>query len=116
MTFQTDICSKEAWQCEVADGASGALQVVELYADWAGPCKAVKELFRKLYFDHGDGGATGVPLKFYTVNVDRVPALEQHKGRCQPLFMMYKDGRLLDKVEGVEGPKLTHLVTSLLRK
>jgi hypothetical protein len=60
-------CAAQAWQCEVADGASGALQVVELYADWAGPCKAVKELFRKLYFDHGDGGATGVPLKFYTV-------------------------------------------------
>jgi hypothetical protein len=42
-----------------------------------------------------------------------VPALEQYRGRCQPLFLLYRDGRLLDKVEGVDGPRLTALVATL---
>ncbi|KAI8465509.1 MAG: dynein 14 kDa light chain, flagellar outer arm [Monoraphidium minutum] len=111
MAFQTDISTKEAWQAEVL-GAAGALHVVELYADWAGPCKAVRELFKRMFFEAGDG----VPLKFFTVNADKVAGLEQFRGRCEPQFTLYKDGKLLDKVEGVHGPKLAAMVAAHSKK
>lgn len=36
-------------------------QIVELYPDWCGPCKAIQSTFRRIYFDAGDR-----PLKFFT--------------------------------------------------
>jgi len=91
--------------------------VCDLYAEWAGPCKAVRETFKKLHMEHGEGSGGGLPLRFVTVNVDRVPALEQYKARgCQPLFLFYRDGRVVNKVEGVEIPKISALAVALARK
>lgn len=56
--------------------------VVELYADWAGPCKAVRETFKKLYYEHGDGGS-GLPLKFFTVSC-QCPNLQSHMDSSTP--------------------------------
>lgn len=38
-------------------------KVVELYQEWAGPCKCVKEVLKRLFFENGGG----LPLKFLTV-------------------------------------------------
>lgn len=56
------------------------------------------------------------PVNRLQVNVDKVPALEANRGHCQPLFQFYKDGRMLDKVEGVEITKLVALTTTLSKK
>ena len=48
--------------------------------------------------------------------MDRVPALAQYRGKCQPVFLFYADGRLVEAVEGVNGPRLTQLVVGLTKK
>ena len=58
--YQTDnLCgiwlSSSPSSCHVA--------VVECYQDWCGPCKAIFNTFKRLYFELGDR-----PLKFYTVS------------------------------------------------
>eukprot|EP00877_Chromochloris_zofingiensis_P013849 jgi/Chrzof1/8718/Cz03g21230.t1 len=107
MSFQVDITSTEAWKAEVV-GTPGVLQVVEVYQGWCGPCKAIASTFKRLYFEMSDR-----PLKFYTVNADKVQGLEKYRGCCQPQFLFYKDGKVLDSVVGVQAPPLTKLITSL---
>ena len=44
--------------------------VCDLYADWAGPCKAVRETFKKINIEHSDAPGAA-PLKFFTVSAGR---------------------------------------------
>ena len=46
-------------------------------------------------------------------DVEKVPGLEEYKGKCQPVFLFYKDGAQLEKVEGVEAPILLRHIASL---
>mmetsp|Transcript_10338 Transcript_10338/g.17974 ORF Transcript_10338/g.17974 Transcript_10338/m.17974 type:complete len:111 (-) Transcript_10338:502-834(-) len=94
MAFQQDIKSSDAFRREVLDQPN-ICQVVEVYGSWCGPCKAIVSVFKRIYFDAGDR-----PLKFFTVSQD-VPEMAEYKGHCQPLFLFYKDGQVVDKVTGV---------------
>mmetsp|Transcript_37651 Transcript_37651/g.83828 ORF Transcript_37651/g.83828 Transcript_37651/m.83828 type:complete len:108 (+) Transcript_37651:146-469(+) len=107
MSFQTDIQSLESWKKEIME-VPGTLQVVECYQSWCGPCKAIQTTFKRIYFDAGDR-----PLKFFTVNVDKVPGFEEYRGHCQPCFLFYKDGQVLEKVVGVQAGAMTRLIASL---
>ncbi|GMH36323.1 hypothetical protein BSKO_04191 [Bryopsis sp. KO-2023] len=107
MSFQIDIADESTWSSEIME-TPGTVQVVEGYQSWCGPCKAVQSAFKRLYFDLGDR-----PLKFYTVKADRVQALASHKGKCRPVFFFYKDGQVLETVEGVDAPRLTKLIMDL---
>jgi len=109
MSFQVDVASVDAWNAEIIN-TPGLLQVVELYQSWSGPCKAIQSTFKRLYFDFSDR-----PLKFYTVAVDKCPGvgLDDYKGKCEPVFMFYRDGQCLETVVGMQAPPLTRLVTDL---
>ena len=52
------------------------------------------------------------------VNVDKVnaPALEQYKGKSMPVFKIFRDGRCLETVEGVEVPRLAALLAPPAKK
>jgi hypothetical protein len=45
-------------------------------------------------------------------NAERVAQLEKHRGRCQPVFLLFRDGRQVDAVEGVDGPRLRAAVAA----
>lgn len=96
MAFATDLTTAEAFQAEVIN-TPGILQgdskhratpvddlqylhcahakpaspfhhaVVECYAEWAGPCKAITSTLKTLYFSYSDR-----PIKFYTVGACRI--------------------------------------------
>ena len=89
-----------------AGAAAGRGALPEL----VGPCKAIQSTFKRLYFDFSDR-----PLKFYTVAVDKCPGvgLDDYKGKCEPVFMFYRDGQCLETVVGMQAPPLTRLVTDL---
>lgn len=109
MSFQLDITSSDVFKSEVLN-TPGTLQVVELYSNWCGPCKAILSTFKRLYFELGDR-----PLKFCTVNVDKIGMKEfdKYKGKSKPVFLFYKDGKVEKVVDGLEGPDLVALVTRL---
>mmetsp|Transcript_66376 Transcript_66376/g.134795 ORF Transcript_66376/g.134795 Transcript_66376/m.134795 type:complete len:110 (+) Transcript_66376:76-405(+) len=108
MAFQTDIKTSEEFKKEVMD-TPGTLHVVELYQGWAGPCKAIFNTFKRIFFDAGDK-----PLKFYTLNVDSVgEGFEEYKGSCQPVFLFYKDGEVKEKVVGVQAPALSKHIAAM---
>uniref|UniRef100_A0A061SHR5 Flagellar outer arm dynein 14 kDa light chain lc5 n=1 Tax=Tetraselmis sp. GSL018 TaxID=582737 RepID=A0A061SHR5_9CHLO len=110
MSFQVDIKSDSAWNEEILQ-TPGLLQVVELYQEWSGPCKAVQSTFKRIYFEMSDS-----PLKFYTACVNKVSSLAQYEGSCEPLFLFYKDGQELQRVQGVKVPDLSRAIMQLLQE
>ena len=69
--------------------------VVDFYADWCGPCKMMSPLMEKL------SGEYEGKVKFCKVNVDDEEELAiQNKVQSIPLFVLYKDGQVIDKAVG----------------
>lgn len=70
------------------------LSVVDFYATWCGPCKAMAPHLSKLVQEYPD-------VDFYKVDVDESPEIAQHCGvSAMPTFVYAKGGKLLGKVVG----------------
>eukprot|EP00002_Diphylleia_rotans_P016787 TRINITY_DN325_c0_g2_i4.p1 TRINITY_DN325_c0_g2~~TRINITY_DN325_c0_g2_i4.p1 ORF type:complete len:185 (-),score=48.48 TRINITY_DN325_c0_g2_i4:761-1315(-) len=82
------------------------LAVVDVHANWCGPCKAIVPAFKRLYFDYGER-----PIRFLTADADNIPALSQFAKKSQPTFQVYKDGDLVETIHGANAPRLTLVVS-----
>ncbi|KAI6646698.1 Thioredoxin domain-containing protein 3-like [Oopsacas minuta] len=105
---QTHINSEEEWKIEME---KKGLHVVDVYADWAGPCKSVTGLFKKLKTEIGDP-----LLMFETASSDKIAQLEPYRNRCQPAFLLFAGGCLVGVIHGCKGPKLEQIIKSELEK
>ena len=95
-----------------ADGGAYSLSpfaVVEVHQGWCGPCKAIVGTFQRISIDMSDS-----PLKFYRANCDKVEQLGKYVGQCQPVFLFYKGGVVVEEVVGVDTPMLTSKIKSLV--
>jgi len=74
--------------------------VVDFYAPWCGPCKAIASLLEQF------AGEFAGRLKFAKVNVDRTPGLA---GCLEitgvPTLMMFRGGEPVDQLVGFPGPR-----------
>ncbi len=39
-------------------------------------------------------------------DTEKVQEVQEFKGQCQPVFLFFKDGKVIDKVVGVQAPLL----------
>jgi len=70
------------------------LVVVDMYADWCGPCKMMAPVMDSLSDDYDD-------VKFVKINVDQNPELAAKFGvQSIPNFVFIKDGQKVDQVVG----------------
>ncbi|KAF2625808.1 thioredoxin-like protein [Macroventuria anomochaeta] len=71
--------------------------VVDFYADWCPPCRAIAPIFSKLADDHAVSGQLG----FAKVNVDHVKDVAKQYGiTAMPTFLFFEDGKPMQvKVE-----------------
>ena len=85
--------------------------MLEVYNEWCGPCRAINNTCKRLYFDHGDKG-----LKFYTTPAGALPATTAFKGKCKPVFLFYRNGEELadQRLEGVDTPAFVNAVLKRL--
>lgn len=75
------------------------LIVLDFYADWCGPCKAIAPRLPEL----------GVPV--YKVNVDLQEKLaEEYDIRAMPTFKLIKDGVVKKTITGADFTKLAAAV------
>jgi thiol-disulfide isomerase/thioredoxin len=87
------LLSADAFASAVSEGSDGAVVVVDVHEDWAGPCAALEPTFRKLVLDID--GAEGL-LRFTSVARSRLSeeqraALPVGAARgCAPLLLVYK--------------------------
>lgn len=64
--------------------------VVDFYADWCGPCKAIAPGYAALATQHSVPGI----LAFSKVNVDNAQdAAARYRVSAMPTFMFFKDGK-----------------------
>ncbi|EGE82341.1 thioredoxin [Blastomyces dermatitidis ATCC 18188] len=70
------------------------LIVVDCYATWCGPCKAIAPKLVEFSDTYPNVG-------FYKVDVDECPDIAQELGvRAMPTFIFFKDGQKVDEVLG----------------
>ena len=86
---------------------SNALCIVDVYADWCGPCKQVAPLFQDLAKKYGRNGLCA----FARENVDD-KLTEGIRGI--PVFFFYKNGVLVDSVTGADINAIENKVVQLL--
>lgn len=74
--------------------------VVDFYADWCPPCRAIAPIFSKLADSHSSNGR----LAFVKVNVDHVDDVAgRYNVSAMPTFVFFQDG--VPKGVSVEGIK-----------
>ena len=81
--------------------------LVDMYADWCGPCKAIAPFFNSLkeMYPH---------VKFLKCNIDDHQEIaRKYKIDSIPAFILIKDGLEKDRLVGANKVKLEEMVSSL---
>jgi len=70
--------------------------IVDFWAPWCGPCRALGPMVEELAATHKDR------LKVTKLNIDESPSTAEKYGvRSIPTLMLFKDGKLLDTLIGL---------------
>ena len=87
--------SKETF--EEATTASDSTVIVDFWAPWCGPCKALTPILEEVANEAGDAA------KIYKVNVDENTELAQQYGvQSIPTLLVYKQGSLSERIVGLK--------------
>ncbi|GAA5821733.1 hypothetical protein JCM11251_000996 [Rhodosporidiobolus azoricus] len=84
--------------------AAGQTVVVDAYATWCGPCKAIGPVFDQL-------ARNADWVKFLRFDVDKHPAIAQkYKVSAMPTFFAIQQGKVVDTLKGADPQALNRLV------
>lgn len=85
--------------------------VVDMYADWCGPCKMMAPILEEL-------SETMTDIKFCKLNVDKAPNIAaQFRVMSIPTFLFFKDGALAGSaVGGMDEEGLEEEINRALKK
>ncbi|CEJ58490.1 hypothetical protein PMG11_07144 [Penicillium brasilianum] len=103
----TKIESEQQWK-ELVENSQEPV-VVDFFATWCGPCKAISPIVEKL-----SDSVTSV--KFYKVDVDELASVAANNGiSAMPTFLFYKDGAKVDAltVRGANPPAIQKAVAEI---
>ncbi|PWY96602.1 thioredoxin domain-containing protein [Aspergillus sclerotioniger CBS 115572] len=101
------ITSKAEFEEKVLSPSAGPV-VVDCFATWCGPCKAIAPKVAE--FSETYAGA-----KFYQIDVDELSDVAAELGvRAMPTFLLFKDGKKFDDLTGANPKGLEVKVQALL--
>ncbi|KAF2488148.1 thioredoxin-like protein [Neohortaea acidophila] len=80
------------------------LMVLDCFATWCGPCKAIAPQVVKFSGQYTDA-------RFYKIDVDELPEVAQDLSvRAMPTFMLFKDGEKVAEVVGANPKALEQAI------
>ena len=83
---------------------SQGLVLVDFWAEWCGPCKMMHPVFERMAKKYRH-------IKFARVNVDQNQDISLKFGvQAIPTFIMFKDGRQVDRMMGAVGEPGIHMI------
>ncbi|KAI1464580.1 thioredoxin-domain-containing protein [Daldinia caldariorum] len=104
-----NISSPNEWQRILG---SSTVVVTDFYADWCGPCKMIAPTFDSLSTTYSKPGK----IAFCKVNVDNQQSIAQTHGvRAMPTFLIFKNGSVIDTIQGANPPALTSAVEKAVK-
>lgn len=90
--------------------SSGETFLVDFFAVWCGPCKAIAPRIEKLAEE-----SAGKPIKFVKVDVDKLSELTQRLAiSAMPTFQLYKAGAMVEEIVGADFGKIATVVANAL--
>jgi len=90
--------------------SSSRIVVVDFYADWCGPCKAIAPVYEQLSAQLSRPNI----ITFTKVNTDAQAQIAQGYGiTAMPTFMIFKNGREVQKIRGARAQELSAAVKML---
>ncbi|XP_041472134.1 thioredoxin domain-containing protein 3 homolog isoform X9 [Lytechinus variegatus] len=98
IALQKEILNQEMWDELLS---LEGLTVIDVYQKWCGPCAAVLSIFKRLRNEIGDD-----LLRFAVAEADSIESLEKYRGKCEPSFLMYGSGHLVNVIRGANAPAL----------
>lgn len=89
---------------------SSKIVVTDFYADWCGPCKQIAPIYAQL----SESLSRPNQITFTKINVDQQTELAQTYGvTAMPTFMIFKQGKVVEKIQGADPRKLQGAVRKL---
>ena len=90
--------------------ASSHIVVVDFYADWCGPCKAIAPMYEQLSSQLSRPNR----ITFTKVDTDKQQELARAYGvTAMPTFMIFKNQRRIDTIRGADNKRLSEAVRKL---
>ncbi|KAL2212306.1 DUF1000-domain-containing protein [Sarocladium strictum] len=89
---------------------SSRIVVADFYADWCGPCKAIAPLYESL----SESLSRPNLVTFVKINSDEQTELgQQYSVSGLPTFLVFRDGKVIEKVRGANQAELRSVVQKL---
>lgn len=86
------------------DTVREGLVLVDFWAEWCGPCRAMHPVFERLAKKY-------LGIKFARVNVDQSQEIAQRfQVQAIPTFIMFKNGSIADRMTGAVGEPGIHMI------
>lgn len=86
---------RELNQSDFDDAVKSGKVVVDFYADWCGPCKAIKPILEDLAKDRTD-------VSVFAVDIEQSPILaEKYRITSLPTVLLLNDGQVITTMVGV---------------
>lgn len=104
-----NVLSEATFDKEVLETSRGV--VVDMYADWCGPCKMMAPVVEELSQSHPE-------IKFCKLNVDHAPGIAaRYRVMSIPTFLIFRDGDLAGTiVGGMDADDLEDAIAGALSK